>query len=444
MNIHPGMIENLLVPVVAAQIFLTVLIYFIIVRKQFVVEYRRYVCFLSVFILFLLSRPIQVLWDSPLRGEVVYVRMALLFSVGLPTLLMAIARQSGMRPGKMQEVGLYGAGLLASALYILFLGAHRGDFETVDNLVQSAGFPPAVILARWSQIIGTFILLVLPCSGLMIKEIRGHRNPSLVAFLVGSWLFGVLLMIGMFGATNTTIYYVGSIVSALCWAWAVFRHIRDMKGEVPRLKDELQQLVRSGKKSTASEINKLLGDLEELSQGNLAVYKLRVRDILNRLTDMMIEAGGDWSALLERNEERLRAVDDSEDAASVREVACSEAVELSGLMAEIPEQNKNETIEQAETFIQEHFDQDIGVPEIAEAIGLSRSHLMREFKKATGKTVNQYLTHTRVERAKILLKDQSVTDTAFAVGFNDSSYFGTVFKRQVGMAPSQFKQDFES
>jgi len=53
----------------------------------------------------------------------------------------------------------------------------------------------------------------------------------------------------------------------------------------------------------------------------------------------------------------------------------------------------------------------------------------------------QYLTHCRVELAARMLVEQpqaSVTDVAFACGFNSSQYFATVFRRLRGCAPSAF------
>lgn len=65
---------------------------------------------------------------------------------------------------------------------------------------------------------------------------------------------------------------------------------------------------------------------------------------------------------------------------------------------------------------------------------------MRRFKQETGQTVNQHLTQVRIENAKRLLASISVTETAFEVGFNDSNYFSTVFKKQTGHTPNGFKK----
>lgn len=58
-EISKGLVENLLVPFMAAQIFTMVLIYFCIVRKRLSYQYKDYLLFLGAFILFLIGRPIQ-------------------------------------------------------------------------------------------------------------------------------------------------------------------------------------------------------------------------------------------------------------------------------------------------------------------------------------------------------------------------------------------------
>lgn len=210
-----------------------------------------------------------------------------------------------------------------------------------------------------------------------------------------------------------------------------------MKGRVSLLKDELQRRVQSG----GQNVDDVLDDLEQLSHGNLDVYKLRLREILNRLTDMTIEAGGDTKALIQRNSERGSDIEAGADAAALREIVKTEAAELSEMIAEMPAQRKSEYVDGAKVYMQEHFQRDFAVEEIAESLGISKAYLMREFKKETGRTVNQFLTALRIEKAKELLVDNNVTDTAFGVGYNDSGYFGTVFKKCTGQTPLQFKNN---
>lgn len=83
----------------------------------------------------------------------------------------------------------------------------------------------------------------------------------------------------------------------------------------------------------------------------------------------------------------------------------------------------------------------LGLTDIADAVGLNASYLSRLFKKETGESITEHLTQFRIEKAKELLKDESLRlrDIAMAVGFNDVSYFSNTFKKIAGMSPTEFR-----
>jgi AraC-like DNA-binding protein len=80
--------------------------------------------------------------------------------------------------------------------------------------------------------------------------------------------------------------------------------------------------------------------------------------------------------------------------------------------------------------------------EVARAVSISEPHLARLFKAATGRTLGQRLTEHRVARAKALLLEtaRSVTDIAGEVGYASFSHFALVFRRAVGVTPSDYRR----
>ncbi len=79
---------------------------------------------------------------------------------------------------------------------------------------------------------------------------------------------------------------------------------------------------------------------------------------------------------------------------------------------------------------------------MARQCGLSRSQFSTYCKQLTNMTPIEYLTHCRLEIAARLLLEQpgmSITDVAFACGFNSSQYFTTVFQARQGCTPSYFR-----
>ena len=95
----------------------------------------------------------------------------------------------------------------------------------------------------------------------------------------------------------------------------------------------------------------------------------------------------------------------------------------------------------AKLFIDEHFAEDINLDNISGEAFFSKFHFIRLFKMAYGKTPHQYLTHVRIENAKLLLQTETtVADVCFSVGFDGISSFTKLFKRIVKVTPSLYQQ----
>lgn len=98
-------------------------------------------------------------------------------------------------------------------------------------------------------------------------------------------------------------------------------------------------------------------------------------------------------------------------------------------------------VESAIADIQARFAFDLSADAVAERLGITGDHLSRLLKRATGLTFNEYLTRLRMKRAMELLGDQSVRigEVADMSGYRDARYFSTLFRRIVGMTPSEFR-----
>jgi AraC-like DNA-binding protein/mannose-6-phosphate isomerase-like protein (cupin superfamily) len=84
----------------------------------------------------------------------------------------------------------------------------------------------------------------------------------------------------------------------------------------------------------------------------------------------------------------------------------------------------------------------IQVREAARVCGMSESHFMSFFKRVTGLSFVTYCNHFRIERAQALLAktDEPMASISQRVGFCDQSYFGTVFRRIVGITPASYRR----
>lgn len=94
------------------------------------------------------------------------------------------------------------------------------------------------------------------------------------------------------------------------------------------------------------------------------------------------------------------------------------------------------------SYIHENYDKKPNVNEIAQTVGLSTPAFCRYFKKQTNMTFTDFVNNYRINQAQIfLLKDESVTEVCFHVGFESLSYFNKLFKHHTGKTPSEFKKN---
>ncbi|CAI6079250.1 AraC family transcriptional regulator [Cohnella sp. JJ-181] len=98
-------------------------------------------------------------------------------------------------------------------------------------------------------------------------------------------------------------------------------------------------------------------------------------------------------------------------------------------------------VKQAIAYMQENYDRDIKLQDIAGAANLHPSYLQRLFKRQVGQPVTAYLTAHRMERAKMLLShtDIPIADISEYVGVASRSYFHALFKKHAGMTPVEYR-----
>ncbi|MFP7296348.1 AraC family transcriptional regulator [Neobacillus niacini] len=102
-----------------------------------------------------------------------------------------------------------------------------------------------------------------------------------------------------------------------------------------------------------------------------------------------------------------------------------------------------QVIEETIEYIGHHYHKNITLTDLAKLAGLSKSHYSRLFKKNTGYSPIEYLTHLRIDRAKELLahSDIKVKEVSQNVGYEDELYFSRIFKKLVGVSPTQFTDE---
>ena len=99
-------------------------------------------------------------------------------------------------------------------------------------------------------------------------------------------------------------------------------------------------------------------------------------------------------------------------------------------------------IDRIQLYVQEHYAEGITRNEIAEEFHLAPEYLSRMYKSQTGMALKSYINEYRIRQALLLLDDPEcrINEVAGAVGFDNFSYFSTVFKKAVGISPTEYKK----
>lgn len=93
-------------------------------------------------------------------------------------------------------------------------------------------------------------------------------------------------------------------------------------------------------------------------------------------------------------------------------------------------------------FIHKNYERKISLDEIAAAGAMCRSHCCKMFNQYTGQTPNTYLTRYRIQKSCEMLKEsnRSILEIAMACGFQSASYFSSIFRKELGMVPQDYRK----
>ena len=100
-------------------------------------------------------------------------------------------------------------------------------------------------------------------------------------------------------------------------------------------------------------------------------------------------------------------------------------------------------LRQVTEFIHDNLSGSITVTDMANLLEMGPCHFARAFKESTGMSPHQYVLRRRIERALQMLKEtrESLAGVAYELGFSSQGHFSTVFRKAVGVSPSEYRQD---
>lgn len=93
-------------------------------------------------------------------------------------------------------------------------------------------------------------------------------------------------------------------------------------------------------------------------------------------------------------------------------------------------------------YIEQHYNRELTLQDIASHFYLSREYISRRFKQETGENLIDFLCRIRIDKAKLLLESPhfKIAQVAEMVGYADEKYFSKVFKKWTGVSPNQYRK----
>ncbi|AWB65527.1 AraC family transcriptional regulator [Saccharobesus litoralis] len=455
------------IPFTAAHLFLMVLIYFTLVRRYIGEAYIYLAIFLGSFALFLCGPLVNVLPFTELKPWYSLFRNLLLFSIGIPTLV------NGLFILAQRKLPL------ALSLLPYAIGLGWSIFFALTSFRYAALGLPALqgmnITDAWAGQIATIaLILIAPCIYLLTTK----PSKKVAMYIYGVLSFCTFMIIGN-ASRAWEVYYAGSSLTAIIWGWVVVKDIQrtsrkaeqhhqhekalakaqfataskqafsefypaELDVKYPfKEREELIEVVKTASHGLVEQYAKTLTiALQQYTNDNLATFKLRTRELMFMLYDVTIFASGESQPLIRRLESVGQEIEQCQDLEQIQENVIGECLYLVSVIAAQPTRStdSNDLVDSIKSFVLNNYYKEFSNHDIAKAIGTSQSHMMKVFKQVTGTTINQFLVEIRIEKAKQRLLSQNVTDTALDVGFNNSTYFATVFKKHTGLSPKQYQK----
>ncbi len=187
----------------------------------------------------------------------------------------------------------------------------------------------------------------------------------------------------------------------------------------------------------------LLDQVAIHAEGDAVIYRVRLQGLLGTILERLDRDGGAPPALLTdiaaafQELSRLESMDD---------LAHAFTTALDKLLRRVEppqvESTSGNSLLRAKAYVDENLAEDLKLADVAKRAGVSRAQLQRIFSQTLGMSYSAYLTTARMQKAKALLAgtDRPITDIAFDVGYNDSNYFSTAFRKHEGITPRQYRK----
>jgi two-component system response regulator YesN len=208
-------------------------------------------------------------------------------------------------------------------------------------------------------------------------------------------------------------------------------------------KSAVDHYLHSGVKNEFDEFfNAYLQPLGETALKSNLIKSYIFADIVLAIAKMVNELGGEVDNVIPELNSIESVLSNIKTTDQLREQAQKILSSALSYRDSQPNGQYTNLIRQAKEYLDHHYaNPDLSLNEVASQVNLSASHFSVVFSQEAGQTFKEYLTEIRINKAKELLRMTSLrsSDIAYQVGYNDPHYFSSVFKKNTGLSPIEFR-----
>lgn len=208
--------------------------------------------------------------------------------------------------------------------------------------------------------------------------------------------------------------------------------------------ERLAMAVRYGNnRGIRGELDSLFDYMRGGTGGKISELRLAVKDFLAMTLRQLGLSGNRLKDLYGTDFDPYTAIDRYKTMDDMYRGLCTMIQELSGYIHDKRGNKLRNVIQRAVDYIQSHYHlEELSINTLSEELSMNASYFSRLFKQETGATFTEYLTKTRLERAKELLKGTTkrISEITYEVGMKDPYYFSTLFKKYTGINPTEFRE----
>ena len=141
-------------------------------------------------------------------------------------------------------------------------------------------------------------------------------------------------------------------------------------------------------------------------------------------------------------ENYLREIHDCRDYEELRKWILNKTEIVCYGMATFKEKESESVVARAKAYIDQNYQKDISLDEVSRMVDISPYYFSKLFKQEQGENFIEYLTRTRMQNARQLLKDPkySIKEICAMFGYSDPNYFSRIFKKYEGVTPSEYRE----